>query len=671
MSFNLNENTTYINAKLTDLGRRNMALGVLKLKKLVLLDREVDYSIDRTNSYDILNNRILSPSDSHPGVISLNLDGSVPYNISNHNIGVYKQFFSADSRQVGFFTGSTDDWYWVNNMYYNAQTIAYVGQSFGQNKLVFTGAYPKTGDLVLIHWQAPQNSNYASPTSHPVVPNQEPVLSLWYRVISASTGTNVLVDRPIPDFGQVSHGARSEFYPYDTVDSYFASATTITSPVWNMNIIRTYNVPGSIDVSNLGSKAFSLYGSLDYAGSKIALGFDSSTPAIGILHYTNMNTGQTYGEELIEKSIEVDAPAIMWHNRFSDGSIPNGQALYWGMTMYDSYGVTHYDSHVGSTYRDLRDGKTAADKIVGRVYHKLKLIVITDQELLAAFTYKSNRNYTYPEPIVSLSPNPAPPLTNGDATGLCQSGYTYFVTVLYENTVYDPSESYGYPPALHCGYIKKIEGRNDINGNPQFLKVKFPPNSFPYMRNSSDISSLGNGWMANTVQVLVSAHPNSYNYDEGSVPSDSWVRVSDNTIGGNGVLIGSNSDNVVDPNELNAHEFIISLEDYQSGSTYSLNSGLTINYDYLSFGSELFFYGSVRAQSFKSIYKSVITALAMPNELQTSTNPTFDEYQDSDIYITEMAVLDENDDVVAIGKPTYPLKKGVNEPIGIQINIDF
>src|ERR1035437_5700922 len=121
----------------------------------------------------------------------------------------------------------------------------------------------------------------------------------------------------------------------------------------------------------------------------------------------------------------------MWHgNNFSD----NGTGIAYGVTGYDAYGSsTYFDVSAQTTFRYLMDGIGSTSNIVGRVYHKLKMAVITDQELLAALTYKSNRNYTLPQLNLSLVANPKSPLTTLTASGMCQSGYTYFVTYIPEN----------------------------------------------------------------------------------------------------------------------------------------------------------------------------------------------------------------------------------------------
>ena len=73
-------------------------------------------------------------------------------------------------------------------------------------------------------------------------------------------------------------------------------------------------------------------------------------------------------------------------------------------------------------------------------------------------------------------------------------------------------------------------------------------------------------------------------------------------------------------------EFIMSREDYTSGSTngnYVMWSGHTSNGNYLNFGDEAFFFGTVDAQVFTTTYKTIITVVAANYEYNSSTNDTF------------------------------------------------
>jgi hypothetical protein len=672
------ESATYINVKLTDAGRRMLSLGQLQFFKAVVSDREIDYDIDRKNLnglslYDISNNRVLSPVGDYPNVDPINFDGTNPVQLTNQTIQSVKQFATAQTATYGLFSGYSNAWqilYQSSNYGLGYASVSYGSQTFGSNQITFSGISagytPAVNDLVYITWVPGQyTTNFPVANSTGILVSGAPFNGMWYKLTSGITSTNFLLDRSIPNItGAGIVGAY--FYPNNAIETYFGSGYTQQTKFWNMNIVRPYDVAGT-DLSIEGVSGYSSYGSIEYAGTKHYLGFDESYPAVGIIHYTNKFSGETYGEQFIEKSVILNMPTILWHNYPAN----DGEATQYGLTLYDQYGTTQYDSVAKTTYRDLRDGLQSTNKVIGRVYHKLQLFVITDQDLLMTMTYKGNRSYTLPEPIVNLVSSPKAPLTTSDVTGLCESGKTYFVTYLVEPDI-GGTYSFGYTNPIFCGYIKQIDGQVDINGNPQFLSIQFPTNSFPYMRNDAAIANSGTGWNAQRVKILVNEQEKSYDYKVGNVPATDWVVMS-----GQGIFdctTATPATNTINPVALNSYQFIMSREDYTSGSTdgnYVMWSGHTSNGEYLNFGDESFFFGTVDAQVFTTTYKTIITVVAANYEYNSSTNDTFNSLTDDYTYITEVAILDEQNNTVAVGKPTYPLKKANSRYLAFQLIIDF
>jgi hypothetical protein len=674
------ESTTYINVKLTDMGRRMLSLGQLQFASAVISDREIDYSIDRDNqngltTYDITRNRVLAPVGDYPNIDPENLDGTLPISFTNQTLQSVKQFTTAQTATYGFFTGSTNNWEIITTSDRLLGTRTNITAGFGTDTITITGLYPiKTGDTVFIPWipdQYPEGENVISPANVKLY-SGSPANGLWYRIYSATTVVDEYVlDRPTPELGSPGKNFVSFYYPYNAVEDYFGSGSTQQTKFWNMNIVRPYDVAGT-DTTIAGVSGYSSYGSIEYAGTKTYLGFDESYTAIGFIHYTNKFSGLTYGEQLIEKSIIVNMPTIMWNGYPAN----NGEGSAYGLTLYDSYGNTQYDSAAKTTYRELRDGIQSTNKIVGRVYHKLQLFVITDQDLLMALSFKGNRSYTLPEPILNLVTNPKAPLTTSDVTGLCESGKTYFVTYLVEADPYNATRSFGYTYPIHCGHIKQIDGEVDINGNPQYLSIQFPTNSFPYMRNDANIVASGSGWNANRVKILVNEQDKSFDYKPGNVPATDWVVLS-----GQGIYdctTTSPATNTIDPVVLNSYQFIVSREDYISGTTngnYVMWSGHTqytnsSNFGF-NFGDESFFFGTIDAQVLTTTYKTIMTVIAANYEYNQSNNETFDSLTDNATYITEVAILDNQNNTVAVGKPTYPLKKADSRYLAFQLIIDF
>lgn len=674
MSYLPNEPQTFINIKLTDEGRRLLSLGQLTYDKAIISDREIDYGIDRTGAYDIgCCNRIIAPKDASPSFASAtNFDGSSAVTIT---VGSAKQIITASTDSTGFFTGSTNAWAIDFDEYLGSNTIDYSGGAPDGTSVISlsgggTGYFPTGGELIYIPWEPILNSGKTYDSST-LIASGNPTNALWYRVINSDTGTSqVTLDREVPNFGgsavTTSQVVNTYMYPFNGVENYYGSAATVNTAVWNMNIIRTSSVEGT----NSSISGYTTYGSIEYNGTKQYLGFEDETRQFGVIHYTNEFTGNTYAEQFVEKTVVVDIPNVMWHRASGNA----GQVTNFGIKLYDVAGSTVFDNAAQTTYRELRDGTSTSDYVVGRVYHKLRMIAITDPELLTALTYKSNRSYTLPALNVDSTPSPKAPLSNSDATGLLTSGYSYFVTYITESDL--AGTTYGYQQALPCQYIQRIEGDEDSLGNPNFLRAFFNTSFFPYMRNEAGMTSYsGTGWNANKVQLLVNkvSLTDYPDVDLDTIPTDTWKLISDTV--GNGIYTGETGTNTIAPSDLAGYQFVVSQEDYDSGSTYVLDSTFYNNNDVsssgLTFGSESFFFGNVQASIMATTYKSIMTVLGPNDRFNSSNNSSFDGDLDSNTYITEVGILNNNNVLVAVGKPTYPIKKNEARYIAFQLEIDF
>lgn len=664
------EPLTYINIKLTDAGRRNLSLGQLTFNSVVFSDKETNYGIDRTNQYDFsCGNRILSPIDVEPK-LTLSYDGSSPAPIQS--VGSATKIVTAMTQSAGFFSGATNRWIVDSGLTIGHSIISYSAQTpNGSNTIQMTGGtyFPSGGELMFVVWNTIQNSG--STYSDHLILSANPSMALWYRVLTADTSTSVVtLDRDLPNFGSTvassSQKTNTYFYPFDGIQQYYGSASTVDTRVWNLNVVRTSSEIGTTPAIS----GYTTYGSIEYNGTKQFLGFSSETKNLGIVHYTNNFTGNTYAEQLVEGTVSIDIPHLMWHKTAGN----TGEVMNWGGQFNDTYGPTVFDAIAQTSYRPLRDGNSSTSLEVGRVYHKFKIIVITDQELLQALTFKSNRNYTLPKLDLDTSPAPKFPLTESTASPFVKSGYTYFVTYLTESDyMYSSGTSYGYPFAMPCGYYSELNGSTAAASADLYLKVNFPINAFPYMRSSTGMDTYsGTGWNSNKVQLLVNqVDLNTDPYAQpGNLDTDSWKLISVNQ--GNGIYSGGNTS--VDSLQLQGYTFVISQEDYDSGTTYSMTnaySAFTQNMEYLTFGDEYIFYGNVTAGIRATVFKSVLTAVMPDTQYNSTLNQSFDPIYDTDIYFTEVAVLDSKGDLVAVGKPTEPIKKNVNRYLAIQLEIDF
>ena len=676
MSYIIQEPSNFINIKLTDTGRRLLSLGALTFDKIVFSDREIDYSMGR-GLYNLCNNRIMSPKDDQPNLtysISSANNDLVTMPINGQNLTSARQIVSAMTNTVGFFTGSSNNWSIKTGStigdgnclgFAEIDYSAFVPSGGTEINVVAGGYTASTGDLVYIPWEPPQYSGITNNSN--LIYSGRPNVSLWYRVQGVS-GNTLSLDRNTPNFSGASttQVIQSYFYPFGDVEDFYGSATTVNCGIWNMNIVRTTSEIGTTSLMS----GYTTYGSIEYNGTKHYLGLDNETKAFGIIHYTNKYSGNTYAEQLVPGTVKLEIPNIMWHNSFTTTL---GEELNYGITLYDSYGDNIFDTVAQTYYRNIRDGETSASTIVGRVYHKLKTLIITDQELLTVLTYKSNRNYTLPNLNLNLASS-----TIGSITGFCKSDYAYYVTYVTYSDSYENGVSYGYPQSLPCGYISVIQGATNSNTSlPSVLRATFPSFSFPYLRNETNLGSLsGTGWNANSVQILLQeVLLSEENTPVGEIPTTGWKLIS-----GNGIYTGATGTNTISPSDLQSHVFLLSQDDYDNATNYSLDgqfSAFTSNIDWvnesgLNFGNETFFYGNLTTGIQANVFKTVITVYAKNNEYNSSeSNTTFDEVYDKNVYITEIGILNANDELVAVAKPAYPIVKNESRYFAFQLELDF
>jgi len=663
MGYILREPENFINVKLTDVGRQRLSLGNISFDKVVLSDREIDYKLGRLLSYNLCDNKVLNVRDNNPSLPELNFDGTAPINLESQTLGSVRQIVTAMTESTGFFevpTASTENYKIITDY---CSSIGEIKPDItADNRLIVSNLTDaiNVGDLIYIPWE-PDNYYLGIHNTTNEIIKDKPQVSMWYRIQEIVSPTLIAVDRKIPVLhtSTPTSGVTGYFYPYNSIATVYGNSFTLNTKVWNMNIVRTSSVIGTTSAM----QGYSSYGSIEYAGTKHYLGFTDDVKAFGIIHYTNKFSGNTYAEQFVEKTVELQIPNVMWHKNSAAALV--GTEMNQGLTLYDKGGTTFYDAVAKTSFRELRDSEDANGTVVGRVYHSLQIFIITDQELLAAMSYKTNRNFTLPTPTVSLQNSAA---LGSAQNGLCQSGKTYFVS--YVTSSEDCSnKSYGYSDPIHCANFVVPEIVAD-GENAKFLKVEFPTNSFPFLRNQTNLTALsGTGWNSNKIQILVKEIDSNTVANFGEVPTDGWKLVE-----GNGKYTGSTIGETIDPLYLQSTSFIIGREDYESGMTYSI-SGLSEHSDIslsgMTFGSEDIFYGNVKVGILSSVFKTIITVYAENSKFNSSNNDTFDGNFDENTFITEVGILDNDNNLIAIGKPSYPIKKNNSRYLAFQLEIDF
>ena len=508
--------------------------------------------------------------------------------------------------------------------------------------------------------------------------------------------------------------------------------------IWNMNIPWSENPAGLI--SSI-SKDYTNFGSVAHLGAKEYFGYASSSgqtdsssvyyfnsfgdkitvkpeqqKAIGIIHYTNQTVDFFYGEKFAlepfdpsnpadttgeARNFKVHIPWLMWHK---NPDCCNGQT-FWvdppGFEDLNLFQVNHLQStknvdmnNPGMRYYHLWDTNANIDGIpnrVGKVFPDDKLVIIDDEEIIAAMSYKSNRNWTLPSPKISLiTPNTCgnDSLTvTGILTGLTESLY---VTYRLSNTDL-------FTDSLHCNYYSLIQGPN-IDCSPitsQNVAVRFggefgclnqsfyPITTTTTSHYSTTTTSttdpistttttynpvtttttstcptycdVTQGFLANKFEILCqkvvgNARPNS---------SD-WVSIDFTS-----QLASTMVNGYITQDGLTGNTFVITQQEYDDAPNYNLNNYIPLTPvgetgQSLNFGDEYYFYGSLETDIQATIYEMKYKINLGQAEFQVPSNPTWTSGNPS--YVSEIGLYDDKKNLMIISKMQSPvLRQGIQQ----------
>jgi len=549
-----------------------------------------------------------------------------------------------------------------------------------------------------------------------------PVLTYKIQGITPVSGTptqsgyTLTLDRAVPNYtGTASNGdiARVLVYPsgmtqlYDTITPapYWQTDTlNFESPcdiqnrentlVWNMNI------PWSVSPAGVFSSSYedyTKYGSVTYLGTKEYLGYqepsgqtDTSrvyyynsfdeevvvTPdaqkAIAIIHYTNQDIDNVYGEKFstvpfdpqnpsdnigLARHFRLTIPTLMWH-KSTGGTI--GETFWIDPPGYDlctpyyikstknidmnDPGIRYF--HLWDTNPDLNGNLNR----VGKVFPDQEIVIIDDEEIIAAMSYKANRNWTLAAPKLSLlTPNTC--YSNGQNSNglLTNNSERLWVTYRLDST--------GFTDSLHCNYYSVIKGPSlSANTGSQNVAIRFG-NEFPFLQQGTTLS----GYSANSIKLLCqvvtgSTQPSPTAWREIDVTSE----VSATTV--NGYLTVES---------ITGTTFQIDEVMYSTASTYNLASYIDIPQngypEILNFGDEFYFYGNLETDISATIYEMKYLITLGRNQFVNTSNPTWTSGTTS--YFTEIGLYDTNKDLLVISKMQSPeLRQGIQQ---IVVKLDW
>ena len=665
---------------MTNKGRELLSLGQLTFDTFRLGDSEIDYTT-LGSTYDVSLENIIRAKAENPDVKTPILPTanattnyvSIPTLspviletlITAPNLGFF-QYNSGTTIQYTAYTDTvchtlqSDAIIPISGITGGTLISVYQAPTYGSNTYE-----PKIGDLMMVKMT---NDELSTTQSQSIVELNTPVPYLWYQVQNVSGtlfGNNLVVeiDRNFASFPSYagSNYCWTTFYPLGTgvtKDYLFSDGGYFSGGcVWNMNNVWSYPIPG---VNPATHETFNSYGSESYVGSKEYFGYTSEIalmftgdaacnliPSTSIIHYTNpqncSNQSElTYGQRFyvdttIPASPKLILPTLMWHRSYTGSTIGHSFSGS-GYTQY----VTLSGSNTTVSFTPLVDNY---GNQVGRMYPELEIFSIDDQELVAALSYKSNRNWTLPTLDAGVV---------ASTDGIIDATENLYVTYLLESTS-------GYTSGLHCQNIVCVNFPSE-NCPPtltQAVNVQFPTGQLPYMNVSG-----GTGWYANKFYILAQRQP------IGTFPDPTQWTLMDYTSSINNQIVGQR----ISSTNLEATTFTITNTAYISGTTYDLSNFIKIpqvaESNYLQFGDERFLFGNIEAVGVTDKYRTKFVFNVSPTMFNNSTNPTW-AGSNENVHISEVGVYDVNKNLVAIGKTNYPIDKVTNATIIIEIAFDL
>jgi hypothetical protein len=306
---------------------------------------------------------------------------------------------------------------------------------------------------------------------------------------------------------------------------------------------------------------------------------------------------------------------------------------------------------------------------VGKVFPDSKIIVIDDEELVAAMSYKSNRNWTLPSPKVSLITPNICGLDNNSVEGIL-SASTEYLWVTYRL-----SNSSIYTNSLHCNYYSVVQGPNQTCNpiNSQNVSVRFG-GEFGCLNQPYSVvtTTTTNGYTTTTTTIC----PQTCDVKTGFI-ADRFEIICQKVIGNGNPdpsdwkiidftdqLSGLTINGYITEQSLTSNTFVITQDDYDNAPIYDLSDYIDLtpvgySGSQLNFGDEYYFYGNIETDIQATIYEMRYQVVLGQSEFQFSSNPTWSSSTQS--FVTEIGLYDSDKNLMIISKLQSPYPR-----IGIQ-----
>jgi hypothetical protein len=711
MSYIISRNNPFVSTKLTEKGREKLAKGQLTFKYWGLGDSEINYGYEEIKDANpddpILSGKsiISTPNENQPNLkyfVTKQATGSPYIPLAESDVKTIKLLLNNKAKERGFFDVNMDT---IIGSPYTVNSGTVVTNDFtGTNTIDITDNTLTVGNMILF-----KLSN-ATLGTQGATSNTEPTPHLWYKIESVA-GSTYTLDRKLPNLtadatnityieyasGEIYENgmANDSTVPYWDADTLsFDNAINVPTndvPFLNMNNIWSSNIIG---LNTDTAEEFFKYGSNDMMGQRSPFlcyidtispnpmqledvcfcvdcegniqesSIDPDNKAISVIHYTNNTVSNLYGEFFYVddsgKQLELEIPDLMYHRRSFENGSGSGDVM--GMK-FIAKGDAYYIKNSDIQYVDLIEDPTMVSgeaKVVGKVLINHQTIVIDDEEIVAALSYKSGRNWTLPELKCSLT-TPA----GGPTTGVLAADSTMYVTYVLESSTEDMA--YTLPCQKYIRIKNVTSGSKDIHFSLNNI------DQLPYMRKVELGGYDGRGFSADKFKIL-------YQIVSGNAKpvSNAWVEYDMTSD-----AITTSPGETIDPTKLESQlpdsiGFKITTAVNDAATTYVINDKLSVannsEPDKLQFGDERFFYGNLRTYIGASVFKTVFDIKISANEFRYTSNPTRsmdNTTNPPEIRVSEVGIYDAEQNLVFIGKLSEPMKLINGNTINVELSMDF
>lgn len=696
MSYIIERQAPIFLTKLTDTGRKAIAQGNFSLDFYGVGDSEIPY-----NELGDVKLKLLKTKDRQPNIKSFLQTGFECESlqpITAQQVNTVRTKVFNEARMRGFFDSAYVDVADIDTSLIKFSGTTDLSKFDGTKLWDIDGDMSPTdflsledGDIVLFKFY-----NQLTQGLENNVQTSIPVPYLFFSVNKRGGLPELDVDRFLPFFSFLPN-AETIDVPYfvfpskqKSLDYYSPSGRTISwntetlefyencedtdVDVWNMNIVNCRSLIGTTGCT----EDYKKYGSYDYISTMQYLDYCDecidndnqgtdcddaltnkyfvSKDMIGIIHFSNYNTRNEYGEYLAidaNKRFRLHLPHVMWHGRSFDDL--SGQTL--GMSFVSASGDTEYiqSQRQNIEYYDLIEDERyisgRAPIVIGKVFPELKIAVIEHPDLLAALSYKSNRNWTLPR----LKGKMIFP-KSGVGNGVLPRGKRMYATYMFKN---DNGIQNTLPQMQPMIFDNNTQVDRDVEFQLEDIGY------LGYMRQIEDSAYDGKGFYANKFIVLYQIT------DIGQSPNEAEWQMLDFTNNRIRPLSGTTiSPSLLEEQDAAANNFYITNYTAQANDIGIYGNDfhcIACDSSFLTMGNERVFFGNIETFIGANIYKWVVN-ITLDEKIVETEN---DSYVDGDFYFSEIGFYNKDKELMMISKLSKPIRLRAGTRTEVEVTMDF